>query len=179
MTFKTTSSITVYQGRVFDVRQDQILLPNGNNITLDIVVHEGSVALLPLDEQGNILFVRQYRYAAGVDMLELPAGVMDKNETPEACAFREVREETGMAAEHLVRLGEFYLAPGYSTEYMYTFLATGLRPDQLQCDMDEFLEVEKIPLQRAYEMAEKGEIQDGKTLATLLLAKPHLMPITR
>jgi ADP-ribose pyrophosphatase len=127
-----------------------------------------------VDADGNLLFVRQYRHAAGLDLLELPAGTLEVGEAPEACARREVREETGMAAGALEHLGQFYLAPGYSTENMHVYLATDLRPDPLQPDADEFLSVEKLSLEKALEMAHSGLLPDAKTLAALLLARPRL-----
>jgi len=175
MAFETISSETSYQGKVFDVRRDQIRLPNGKSVSLDIVEHPGAVTLVPIDEQGQVWFVRQYRYAAQVELLELPAGSLDKGESPQACALREVREEIGMAAGQLQKVGEFFLAPGYSTEYMYVYLATNLRPDPLEADADEFLTVESVPADQAYKMAESGQIQDGKTLAALYLARPGLV----
>jgi ADP-ribose pyrophosphatase len=130
--------------------------------------------ILPVDNEGNLYFVRQYRHAAGRDLLELPAGVRDGNEPYEECAAREIREETGLAAGSLERLGDFYLAPGYSTEFMVVFLATDLRPDPLPADADEFLEVERVPLGRALELAARGQVPDAKSLAALFLAGPHL-----
>ena len=174
MRFELLHSETVFTGRAFTVRRDTLRLPDDRRTRLDIVEHVGSVVLIPLDGHGNLLFVRQYRHAAGLDLLELPAGTLEAGEAPEACARREVREETGMAAGRLEHLGEFYLAPGYSTEYMYVYLATDLRPDPLEADADEFLTVESLPLAKALEMAEKGRIPDAKTLAALLLARARL-----
>jgi ADP-ribose pyrophosphatase len=175
MGFETLNSETTYRGRIFDVRRDQIRLPNGKSVSHDIVEHPGAVTLVPVDEQGQVWFVRQYRYAAQVELLELPAGSLDKGESPSACALREVREEIGMAAGRLQKVGEFFLAPGYSTEYMYVYLATNLRPDPLEADADEFLTVEAVPASQVFKMAESGHIQDGKTLAALFLARPHLV----
>lgn len=171
MAFEVISSETVFKGRVFDVRQDQVSLPDGRTARLDVVAHAGAVTLVPLDDAGQIWFIRQYRHPAGRVLLELPAGVMEAGEAPEVTAGREVREEIGMAAAKLELLGEFFLAPGYSTEYMYVYLATGLREDPLQADEDELIEIEKIPAARALEMAAQGEIQDAKSLAALLLAR--------
>ena len=106
--------------------------------------------------------------------MELPAGTRDGEEPFEECAAREIREETGMEAGSLLKVGEFYLVPGYSTEFMAVFLATELKENPLQADEDEFLQVEKIPLKQAIEMAERGGIQDAKSLAALLLARPHV-----
>lgn len=172
--FETIRSETVYRGKVFDVRRDAVRLPDGKQTNLDIVEHNSSVTLLPVDEQGRVWFVRQYRHPALAHLLELPAGVMHDDETAEACAEREVREEIGMAAGRLQKVGEFFLAPGYSTEYMYVFLATDLRPDPLPGDEDEFISIEKISLDQVVSMAEKGEFRDSKTLAALFLARPYL-----
>ncbi len=174
MAFELIHSEPLFRGRAFTIRRDLLRTPDGRETKFDIVEHGGSVILLPLDSDGNLLFVRQYRHAAGKDLLELPAGTRDGDETYETCAAREIREETGMAAGNLKKIGEFYLAPGYSTEFMAVFLATQLRLDPLEADADEFLQIEKIPLKRAYEMAEQGQIPDAKSLAALLLAKPHL-----
>jgi ADP-ribose pyrophosphatase len=130
--------------------------------------------MVPIDDDGNVLFVRQYRHAAGADLLELPAGTRNGDEPYETCAAREMREETGMAAGVLQRVGEFYLAPGYSTEYMVVFVARQLRSDPLPSDADEFLTVEKIPLAAALRMSEEGRVPDAKSLAALLVARPHL-----
>jgi ADP-ribose pyrophosphatase len=149
-------------------------LPNGRETQFDIVEHVGSVVILPVDAEGNLLFVSQYRHAAGLELLELPAGTRDANEAPEVCARREIREETGMAAGQLDHLGGFYLAPGYSTEYMDVYLATDLHYDPLQADADEFLSVERIPLAEALARCERGEFPDAKSLAALYLARPYL-----
>lgn len=174
MTFQLLHSETVYSGRAFDVRRDELRLPDGRQAWFDVVAHSGAVVILPLDDEGNLLFVRQYRHPAGRELLELPAGTLDENETPEECARREIREETGMAAGALLRLGGFYLAPGYSTEYMHVFLARRLAPDPLDADADEFLSVERCSLSTVLEKIERGDIQDAKSLAALLLARSHL-----
>lgn len=174
MPFESIRSEVLVQGRAFKIRRDYLKTPDGRETKLEIVDHGGSVVLLPLDEENNLLFVRQYRHAVGADLLELPAGTRDAQEPYEECARREIREETGMAAGNLRKIGEFYLAPGYSTEFMAVFLATGLREDPLQADEDEFLQLERIPLKKAIDMAEQGEIPDAKSLAALLLARPHL-----
>jgi ADP-ribose pyrophosphatase len=148
--------------------------PDERETKLEIIEHSGSVVIIPIDENGNVLLVRQYRHATGGDLLELPAGTLEENENPEVCAAREIREETGMAAREFTKLGEFYLAPGYSTELMVVFLARGLSHDPLEADADEFLSVESVPIVEAIQMAERGEIPDAKSLAALFLAKPSL-----
>jgi len=174
MPFELLKTETVYTGRAFSIRRDSLRLPDGHETRFDIVEHVGSVIIVPLDQQGNLLFVRQYRHAAGLDLLELPAGTLDEEEAPEVCAAREIREETGMAAGHLEHLGGFYLAPGYSTEYMHVYLATDLHPDPLEADADEFLTVETVPLFQAFSAARAGQYPDAKTLAAILLAQPAL-----
>ena len=174
MAFEIIRSDKIYQGRVFGVRCDQVSLPNGKSVELDIVEHPGAVVLVPVDDQINLWFVRQFRHAGRVELLELPAGSLEPGEPPEACALREVREEIGMAAGHIEKIGEFYMAPGYSTEFLHVYLATDLRPSPLAADDDEFLSVETIPIRQVFEMVEAGQIHDCKTLASLYLARPFL-----
>jgi ADP-ribose pyrophosphatase len=174
MTFEVTHSTTLFEGRVFNLRQDQLRLPDGRLIQMDIVDHEPAVTILPVDTDGSILFIRQYRHAAGTELLELPAGVAERGEDPLESAQRELREETGMAAAHLEKVGGFFLAPGYSTEYMHVYLATGLTPSPLPGDETEIIEVEKISARQAMRLAEEGSLQDSKSLITLFWARPHL-----
>jgi ADP-ribose pyrophosphatase len=174
MPFELIRSETLLQGRTFKVRRDTLRTPDGRETRLEIVEHGGSIVVIPVDGENNILFVRQYRHAARADLLELPAGTRDGDEPYEECAAREVREETGMEAGKLQKLGEFYLAPGYSTEFMAVFLATDLKENPLEADEDEFLDVERIPVGKAIEMAQHGDIPDAKSLAALMLAYPFL-----
>ena len=174
MPFGLIRSEVLLQGRAFRVKRDTLTTPDGRETQLDIVEHNGSVVLLPIDDDGNLLFVRQSRHPAGEDLLELPAGTRDGEEPFEECAAREIREETGLEAGTLQRIGGFFLVPGYSTEFMAVFLATDLKENPLQADEDEFLQVEKIPIKQAVGMVEQGGIQDAKSLAALLLARAHL-----
>jgi len=174
MPFKLLRSEILMKGRAVTIRRDHLKTPDGRETKFEIIEHGGSVVLIPIDENGNVLLVRQYRHATGGDLLELPAGTLEENEDPEVCAAREIREETGKAADTLTKLGEFYLAPGYSTEFMVVYLATGLSDNPLDADDDEFLSVESVPLAEAIQMAERGEIPDAKSLAALFLAKPFL-----
>jgi ADP-ribose pyrophosphatase len=174
MSFELIDSEPIYNGRAFQIRRDHVRLPDGRSTKLDIVEHIGSAVIVPVDDDGNMYFVRQYRHAARLNLLELPAGTLEVGEDPLVCAQREVREETGMASGNIREIGGFYLAPGYSTEFMRVYLATDLRHDPLEADADEFLSVEKISVAEAFKMAEKGKLPDAKSLAALLLAKPHL-----
>ena len=174
MPFELIKSETLMQGRAFKIRRDHLKTPDGHDTKFEIIEHGGSVILIPVDSDGNLLFVRQYRHAAGADLLELPAGTRDGDEPYEDCAAREIREETGMEAGKLKKVGEFYLAPGYSTEFMVVYLATELKHNPLEADYDEFLTLEKIPIAEAIQRAERGDIPDAKSLAALLLAAPYL-----
>jgi ADP-ribose pyrophosphatase len=175
MAFEIIESESKYKGRAFDIRRDTVRLPDGRTTKLDIVEHIGSAVIVPVDQEGNMYFVRQYRHAARLDMLELPAGTLEPGEDPLVCAEREIREETGMASKNIREIGGFYLAPGYSTEFMRVYLATDLWHNPLEADADEFLSVEKLSVSDAYKLVETGRLPDAKSLAALLLAKPLLV----
>ncbi len=179
MAFETQKTEILFYGKAFDVRRDQVLLPDGNTTLVDVVVHPGAVTLIPLDSQSRILFVRQYRHAVGQELLELPAGTLNQGEKPEDCAHREVREETGMSAANLEKIGEFYLVPGYSTEHMHIYLATNLRSDPLPGDEDEFITIEAVALANVPDLIARGVLQDAKSLAALFLAEPYLKNISK
>ena len=174
MPFELIKSETLIQGRTFKLRRDHLKTPDGRETKFEIIEHGGSVVIIPVDADGNMLFVLQYRHASNGDLLELPAGTRDGDEPYEECAAREIREETGMEAGKLEKVSEFYLAPGYSTEFMGVFLATDLKHNPLDADDDEFLSVEKMSVKEAFEMAGRGEMPDAKSLAALLLARPYL-----
>ena len=174
MSFNILNREKHYQGHAFDVAKVHISLPDGRERYYDLVEHGDSVTIIPVDAQGGIYFVSQHRIGSENKLLELPAGVLEKGETPLQCAEREIREEIGMAAKKIKQLGSFYLAPGYTDEYMTIFLATGLYEAPLPPDDDEFLSIEVISMTEVFRKAYAGELHDGKTLAALLLAQPHL-----
>jgi ADP-ribose pyrophosphatase len=159
----------VYQGRVIEVRVDEIEVRDGLNVRRDIVSHPGAVVMLALDDEARILWVRQHRWAAQRELLELPAGTLEHDEAPEACARRELAEETGFAAGTWRQLGGFYSAPGFCDEYLTAFLATDLRPEQADGDDDEDITVEPLTLEESLARVDAGEIVDAKSLATLML----------
>jgi ADP-ribose pyrophosphatase len=163
-----------YRGRAFDVRVDEVVVRPGQTTRLDIIDHPGAVTILPLDAQDNVWFIRQYRHAAGQVLLELPAGTLKPDEDPAYAANRELQEEIGMRAERLEEIAVFYLAPGYSTELMHVFLATGLSASALAQDDDEDIAIEKVPAARALALATGGALQDAKSLVAVLVAARRL-----
>jgi ADP-ribose pyrophosphatase len=173
VTNEIINSETVYHGRAFNIQRDLIQRPNGQQ-TYDTVHHIGAVAMIPVDADGKILFVRQYRHAARRRLLELPAGTLEEGEPVEDTAQREMREEVGMAPGQLTKLAEFFLAPGYSTERMHIFVAEQLSPEKLPGDEDEDLEIEQLTLDEAFSAIQSGEIEDAKTMLGLFLFRDFL-----
>jgi len=174
MGIQIVQSEIVYRGRALSVRRDRVLLAGGLQSDMDVVVHAGAVTLVPIDEDGFLWFVRQYRHSAGAVLLELPAGTLEEGERPEHCAERECREEIGMAPARLEHIGECFLAPGYSTEYMHFYLATGLTASPLSPDSDEEITVERVRPGQVAALIAAGELRDAKSLAALYLARPWL-----
>jgi ADP-ribose pyrophosphatase len=163
------SSQKVFRGRAISLRVDQVRTNNGT-FQMEVLEHTGGVAVVPLDHDNNVWMVRQYRHSVERELLEIPAGTVKKGEDYEVCAARELQEEVGMKAEQLDLIGEFFLAPGYSSELMRIYLATGLTPSSLPQDDDEEIRVEKIPFAHAVQMAIRGQLNDAKSIAGLLLA---------
>jgi ADP-ribose pyrophosphatase len=163
------SSRPVYQGRIVDLTVDQVRLAGGRDATREVIGHAGAVVILAVDGDDNVLFVRQYRYPTGRVLLELPAGTLDPEEEPLHCATRELAEETGFRAGRWHKLGGFFSAPGYCTEYLHAFLATELKQGEPQTDDDEEIESVMVPLTEVWRLVERGEVEDAKSLATLLL----------
>lgn len=177
MAFELLDSTPIYSGRAFNVRQDLVQLPGGKTHRYDIVDHLPAVTMIPVNEDRCISFIRQYRHAAGKELLELPAGVLEIDEDPMVGAQRELREEIGMSAEKLRLIGEFFLAPGYSSERMYVYLAENLTPAPLPQDEDEVLHLVKIPIPEAYRLIQLHQIEDAKSISALLLALPYFFPV--
>lgn len=171
MTERALDSTRVYDGRIIGVRVDTVALPDGRRTVREVVEHQPAVVVVPIDAHGNVLLVRQYRYAAGCDLLEAPAGLMEEAETAEECAQRELREETGYGAGELTPIGGFWPSPGFCTEFMHLFLARDLAYDRLEPDDDEDITLVTLPLSEAVELVRKGEIRDAKTICALLLAE--------
>ena len=170
----TISTRPIFSGRIIDVRVDTVRLQNGRESTREIVEHAPSICVVPVDGDGNVLMVRQYRKPADSFLLEVPAGGIEPGEPPEAAARRELQEEIGHAAGDLSLLTAFWLAPGWCSEYMYAFLATDLAPSRLESDDDEFIDVIRMPLANAPDEIANGNIRDAKSVASLLLAMREL-----
>ncbi|MBF8264377.1 MAG: MutT/nudix, ADP-ribose pyrophosphatase [Dehalococcoidia bacterium] len=168
---KIVSQQYIYRGRVVTLRIDNIVLPASGKITTrEIVEHGDCVVIVAIDGQGNALLVRQFREAVGKTLLELPAGGINPAEDPADCVRRELQEETGFKPLKVERLAGFYASPGFCTEYMHLFLATGLEPSRLYDEDTESIEVEKVPMERIPQLIADGSIIDAKSIAGLLLA---------
>ncbi len=168
---KIINSEYLYNGKILNLRKDRVELPNGKEAFREIVELSGASAVLPITENDEIIFVRQYRCPFFEILLEIPAGKIDEGETPEECAIRELKEETGATAKEIKLLCCSYPSPGCLKEKLYLYVATGLEFSVQHLDEDEFLEILKIPYNKAIEMIKKGEIVDGKTINSILLYK--------
>jgi ADP-ribose pyrophosphatase len=163
----------VFAGRVFDVTVDTVREQDHTYIR-EVVHHPGSAVILPAFDDGAVALVRQYRHPAVKYLLELPAGTLNDRERPEDGAARELEEELGLRAGKLEKLSEFFVSPGFCEEKMWLYLATDLTETQQRLEEDEFLEVVRLPIQRALQMIADGEIEDAKTIIGLMLAAPRL-----
>lgn len=169
---KQLSSEYKFKGRIINLRQDTALLPNGNTATREVVEHPGGVCVAALTDNDELLFVKQWRYPYMEETLEIPAGKRDKkDEDPLECGKRELEEETGATAKEYIDLHPLYPTPGYINEVIYCYLATGLTFGEQNPDEDEFLDVLRIPLEKAVEMVLAGEIKDAKTQIAVLKVK--------
>lgn len=166
-------SKTVFAGRVFDVTVDTVR-EHGETYVREVVHHKGSAVILPAFEDGTIGLVRQYRHPAVKYLLELPAGTLNERERPEVGAARELEEELGMRAGRLEKLSEFFVSPGFCEEKMWLYLATDMTACEQKLEDDEFIEIVRVPIERALQMITEGEIEDAKTIIGLLLAAPRL-----
>ncbi|HUN23454.1 MAG TPA: NUDIX hydrolase [Anaerolineales bacterium] len=164
------SSQQLHIGRAFSFCQDRIQLDNGVVGNFDYVKHPGGVAIVPIDADGQVLFVRQYRPVIDEWLLEIPAGTRDADEAPLMTADRELQEEVGMRAGYLHKLAQYFLAPGYSSELLHLFVATELTPSQLPQDEDEQILVTAVPITQALQWAMDGTLQDAKSIVGVLLA---------
>lgn len=166
---KIKSQEYIYNGAILNLRKDTVTLPNGKKAYREIVELNGAAAILPITKDNEIIFVRQYRCPFEEILLEIPAGKIDEGEDPKTCALRELKEETGATAQNIELLLETYPSPGCLREKLFLYVAYNLDFSDLSLDEDEFLEVVKVPYEKAIEMILNGEIKDGKTVNTILL----------
>ena len=165
----------VFHGALIDVTHMQVRLPNGKTALREVVRHKGAAAIVPVDEQGVVTLVRQHRVVVDMLTLEIPAGKLDTaDEDPLLCAHRELEEETGLHAESMELLTPMVTTPGFCTECVRIYLATGLSQHHAHLDADEFLNVERMPLDEAVRRVMSGELCDGKTALGLLMAWQRL-----
>jgi len=162
------SSEIVYKGRLFTINRDRLEMDGGVVATRETIHHPGAVCMLPIDPDGNILFVTQYRHAAGRRLLELPAGTLEPGEEPLSAVARELQEEVGMLPGTIEPMGGFYVAPGYTSEYIHLFRCSDLTESKFTADDDEDIEVETLSPARAIAAVASGEICDAKSVVGIL-----------
>ncbi|HPI98487.1 MAG TPA: NUDIX hydrolase [Synergistales bacterium] len=164
---KPVSRNILYRGRILNLRVDKVEFPNGKRTSREVVEHEAAVGIIPITNDGQVVLVKQYRYAVCGELLEIPAGIVEKGEDPINTASRELREETGHDARRLKELGRFYTSPGFSNELLILYLAEDLFPSKLKEDDDEFIEVVEWPISEIDNTFLREKIRDGKTFAAL------------
>lgn len=165
----------VYRCRIFDVFEGDVRLPDGRSTRQSWIEHHPTIAVVPVNPEGKLVLIRQYRHATGGMLVEIPAGTMDRaSEAVEECVQRELAEEAGFRAGRLVKLFEGYLVPGYGNEYMHFFLALDLHPATLPADEDEYIRVMTVPFEEARRMIRDRRIVDAKTALGILLARAYL-----
>ncbi len=168
MSYEVLESKVTHEGKIVKITVDKLRMPDGSEAYRETVIRgKNAAAVLAVDNDGSLIFVRQYRHAFGEMLLEIPAGVLEDGEEPEEGVLRELEEETGKKAETLEFLCEMYPTVGYCTEKIQLFIATDMTEGQQKLDADEFLEIEKYTPEEAVEMIYKGEIKDGKTIAAI------------
>jgi len=166
---QTVSSKTIYHGRIINLRLDTIVTTNGSESIREIVEHGNCIAVVAIDGEDRVLLVRQFREAIGKTSLEIPAGGIESEEDSAQAMQRELREETGYQANHVRKIGGFYSSPGYSTEYLYLYMATGLKEAPLYAEDTAGIELVRVPVQQIPNLITSGEISDAKSVAGLLL----------
>ena len=169
--YETLKRTELFKGKIMDFVRDTITLPNGKTTDREIVLRGNAAAVVPVDSDGNIILVRQYRHPVVKEVLEIPAGMLEKDEDPMVCAVRELEEETSFKANKVTPVFPICPAIGFCNEMLYIYIAEDLQPGQLNPDPDEFVSVEKYSLDECIDMILNNEIMDGKTVAALLMYK--------
>ena len=173
-TEKTLTSEYVFKGKVIDVRRDDIEVSNGHKSVREVVEHSGGVTMLAVKDNGNVLFVKQFRYPIKDVSIELPAGKLEIGENPDLAAKRELEEETGYISDNWVKLGYIYTSVGFCDEKLHLYLAKDLKYKKQNPDEDEIIECEEYPLSKVMEMSDNGVINDAKSSCTILRARKYL-----
>jgi len=172
---KSVSSDVKFEGHIITVRVDTVEMPDGRTATREVVDHSGGVCVVPIADNGEVVMVRQFRKAVESAVLEIPAGKLNSGENHRDCGIRELEEETGYKSNNIVYLGHIFPSPGFMNETIHIYLATELYDGELNLDLDEYLDVEKIPLEQVVEMIMNNEINDSKTAVGILKAREYLM----
>jgi ADP-ribose pyrophosphatase len=162
------SSLQVYSGPAISLRVDKVRKPSGVTTTRDVVEHSDCVAIVPVDDEDNVLLVRQFRYPVDCALLEVPAGGIEPGEDAVDCVRRELQEETGYLPDRIEKIGGFYSIPGYGTEYLYVYVARDLKPSRLVAEDTDEIEVVRVPLREIPELIFAGKLCDAKSIAALL-----------
>lgn len=158
----------IFKGRVIEVREDRVIEPGGHEVSREIVIHPGAVTIVARPSAEQVILIRQYRYAAGRELIELPAGTLHPGEAPLECAHRELEEETGYRAGRMIERARFWTTPGFTNEFMYLYEASDLVKTQINPDEDEVIEVDIVNRLEALQMIEDGRVQDAKSILGLL-----------
>ena len=174
MSIKVNSRTTIHHGKVFELIRENVTLDNGTTTDMEFIEHPGAAAIVPLLSENRVVMLKQYRHALKKVIWEIPAGTLDPEEEALSCAKRELVEETGYSAEQWHRLGEITPVPGYSNESIHIFLARKLKPAAQNLDADEVIQIQAVEFQTVLEMIGKGEVQDAKSIAGLLMASAWL-----
>jgi len=167
------SSKTIFEGKIVSLYFDRVKLPNNRITTREKVTHPGAVGIVPVNRSGEVILVKQYRYPVEDILIEIPAGKLDKNETPLNCAKRELEEEVGATGGSMVHLSTFHTSPGFCNEILYLYLALDFEITKNNLDDDEFLQIIKLKLVDILKLIENNEIKDAKTIIGILLAKKY------
>ena len=162
------STETIFDGRIVHLKIHTVQLPDGGTSKREMIHHQGAVAIVAVDDKQHVLLVKQFRLGANRETIEIPAGILEPNEDPLEAVTRELREETGYRPLNIELLGGMYVAPGYTTEYIHLYYASGYEKAPLEQDADEFVEPLRVPLVEAVEMVERGAINEGKSMVALL-----------
>ncbi|MBM7614025.1 NUDIX hydrolase [Alkaliphilus hydrothermalis] len=165
---KTVKSERIYEGKVINLRVDMVELPDRKYSKREIVEHGGAVGVVAVTPDGKLLFVKQFRKAVEGDLLEIPAGKIEKDEDPKDCALRELEEETGYTTSKITKMLDFYTSPGFSNEVIHIYLAEELEQGEACPDEDEYIEVISLTLEEMLELIKKGEVKDSKTIVAIL-----------